>query len=148
MNPADPVVAKVGDFGEARIAFSYSKRDNVLNPIWLAPEVLHNEPYSKKSDVYSFGIVLFELASREAPFAEYPEGNTTFVYELERAIKNGLRPNMKRLVSPQTPFNLDSEENKCPPDWAQLYEQCVDESPLNRPDFTEVLARLNRLAGV
>eukprot|EP01122_Echinamoeba_exundans_P004856 TRINITY_DN15073_c0_g1_i1.p1 TRINITY_DN15073_c0_g1~~TRINITY_DN15073_c0_g1_i1.p1 ORF type:complete len:1225 (-),score=224.48 TRINITY_DN15073_c0_g1_i1:118-3792(-) len=141
----DEVVAKVGDFGEARISFSYSKRDNVSNPTWLAPEVLLNEPYSKKSDVYSFGIVLFELASRELPFSEYPEGNTPFVFELEAAIKRGLRPNMKRLLSEETNFDWSSTENKCPAAWESLYTRCVAENPLRRPDFAEILAELEQM---
>jgi hypothetical protein len=49
-----PIVAKVGDFGEARISFSYSKRDNVANPVWLAPELLRGGNYTKAADVYSF----------------------------------------------------------------------------------------------
>jgi hypothetical protein len=144
-NVDDEVVAKVGDFGEARISFSYSKRDNVSNPTWLAPEVLLNEPYSKKSDVYSFGIVLFELASRELPFSEYPEGNTPFVFELESAIKRGLRPNMKRLVSEETNFDWSSTDNKCPARWESLYTRCVSDNPLKRPDFAEILAELDQM---
>lgn len=141
----DEVVAKVGDFGEARISFSYSKRDNVSNPTWLAPEVLMNEPYSKKSDVYSFGITMFELASRELPFMEYPVANSPFVFELESAIKEGLRPNMTRLLSDVPAFDWASEENKCPKAWHTLYARCVDENPLSRPDFAEILQILEAM---
>lgn len=35
-----------------------------------APEVSNGEPYSRKADVYSFGNLLFELLTRQIPFAD------------------------------------------------------------------------------
>jgi len=61
---------KLGDFGEARyffelhsqtslqthlkltaprMSFSYSKRDNVSNPVWLAPELMKGGAYTKQA---------------------------------------------------------------------------------------------------
>ena len=38
---------------------------------WMAPEVIKHEPYSASADVYSFAMVLFELITHHAPFAEF-----------------------------------------------------------------------------
>jgi serine/threonine protein kinase len=38
------------------------------SPLWMAPEMIKNEPYDEKSDVYSFGIVLWELYTRKIPY--------------------------------------------------------------------------------
>jgi hypothetical protein len=152
-----PVVAKVGDFGEARISFSYSKRDNVTNPVWLAPEVLRGGNYTKAADIYScvlvllfcllryrvtdlrflylrIGIILWEIASREAPFREYPEGNSQFMFELEQKIRRGLRPGIARITAPQEPkYDAASTSNLCCPRYAKLVQQCWDDNPAARP---------------
>lgn len=83
INPSDPVVAKVGDFGVSSTLVLQGLREAkankraVNNPTWLAPEILSyvfksvicllhppfssGEEYSLASDVYSFGLVLWEL---------------------------------------------------------------------------------------
>ena len=33
----------------------------LIQPEWMAPEVLRDEPSNEKSDVYSFGVILWEL---------------------------------------------------------------------------------------
>jgi len=34
----------------------------------MAPEVISSNYYTEKADVFSFGIILWEIASREAPY--------------------------------------------------------------------------------
>ncbi|GJP44617.1 hypothetical protein CLOM_g3991 [Closterium sp. NIES-68] len=41
---------------------------DLLQPEWMAPEVLRNEPSNEKSDVYSFGVVLWELSTMQRPW--------------------------------------------------------------------------------
>jgi serine/threonine protein kinase len=42
-------------------------------PLWMAPEMLLGKPFDEKADVYSFGIILWQLLTREEPFAEFTE---------------------------------------------------------------------------
>ena len=37
-------------------------------PLFMAPEVLECEEYSKASDVYSFGLIVYEIFMGERPF--------------------------------------------------------------------------------
>ena len=39
-----------------------------MQPEWMAPEVLRDEPANEKSDVYSFGVVLWELITMQKPW--------------------------------------------------------------------------------
>lgn len=41
----------------------------LIQPEWMAPEVMEGAPYNESIDVYSYGIVLTELLSRQRPFA-------------------------------------------------------------------------------
>jgi serine/threonine protein kinase len=61
------VVAKVTDFGLSlhlhvdELRAKESKHRRVVNPTWLAPEVLNSENETTRSDVYAFGIILYAL---------------------------------------------------------------------------------------
>jgi len=35
----------------------------------MAPELIRNESHSEKVDIWSFGIVLWEMVTRQVPFA-------------------------------------------------------------------------------
>jgi fused-like protein len=37
-------------------------------PLYIAPEILQNRPYTHKVDIWSFGIILYELAIGRTPF--------------------------------------------------------------------------------
>ena len=64
--------AKISDFGLS--AFQDVSATHVTGaigtPAWTAPEVLQGEVARQASDVYSFGVILWELLSREVPWAE------------------------------------------------------------------------------
>jgi serine/threonine protein kinase len=72
------VQIKVADFGLARHKDEDDGGEDETSRMtgmagtfhWMAPEVLRSEPYSNKADVYSYGIVLWEICSREPPFAK------------------------------------------------------------------------------
>eukprot|EP01102_Stenamoeba_stenopodia_P019173 TRINITY_DN7157_c0_g2_i2.p1 TRINITY_DN7157_c0_g2~~TRINITY_DN7157_c0_g2_i2.p1 ORF type:complete len:620 (-),score=130.31 TRINITY_DN7157_c0_g2_i2:21-1622(-) len=119
------VVAKVADFGLSSLSVHRMQGRDVLNPNWLAPEIINEEEYSDKADVYSYGIVLWELVTRQLPFEEY---QYRFTYQLEDAIvKQQLRPTI-----PET----------CPEDFAKLIRDCWSADQSARPSFTDVIQRL------
>ena len=58
---------KLADFGWTRGLANYMTA-KIGTYQWMAPEVVSGHQYTQKADVYSFGIVLWEIASREAPY--------------------------------------------------------------------------------
>eukprot|EP00026_Physarum_polycephalum_P000223 Phypoly_transcript_00223.p1 GENE.Phypoly_transcript_00223~~Phypoly_transcript_00223.p1 ORF type:complete len:1946 (-),score=272.21 Phypoly_transcript_00223:42-5636(-) len=128
---SDPdVLCKISDFGESRlVATSGQGRENLANPIWLAPEVMRGGEYTEKCDVYSFGLVMWELLTGAEPFDEYPVAHSGFMSMLEDEIIAGLRPTI-----PAT----------CNGDYRALIEAAWDDDPEKRPTFaaihTELLA--------
>ncbi len=61
----------------------------------MAPELIARKPYSLAVDVYSFGMVLWELATREHPFASLAgdsTGDGDDRPQLRNAIVEGERP--------------------------------------------------------
>eukprot|EP01130_Rhizamoeba_saxonica_P007432 TRINITY_DN3008_c0_g3_i2.p1 TRINITY_DN3008_c0_g3~~TRINITY_DN3008_c0_g3_i2.p1 ORF type:complete len:731 (-),score=149.10 TRINITY_DN3008_c0_g3_i2:1261-3369(-) len=127
--PNSPICAKVADFGlTTRLYVPALRQKNadrdVVNPTWLAPEVMKELPYTGKVDVYSFGIVLWELIARQYPFSNL---KCDFMFEQEDAIKSGSRP-------PLPDF--------CPEDLADLIRECWDGNPDLRPEFSEIVVRL------
>ena len=37
---------------------------------WMAPEVIQHQQYAEPADIYSYGVCLWELISRDLPFAD------------------------------------------------------------------------------
>lgn len=55
---------KVADFGFATAADISAKKkikDVCGTPIYMAPQLLTNQPYTAKSDVWSLGLMLYEM---------------------------------------------------------------------------------------
>jgi len=137
-------MAKLTDFGEARTFYSYTKRDNVENPIWLAPEVLQGESFTTKSDVYSYAIILWELVSREHPFDEFEQAHTGFSSDLEDAIVNAdLRPSISNKID-NSLLSSDTT-NKCLQLYSDIVEECWKTSPLSRPLFHNITNRIRKV---
>eukprot|EP01102_Stenamoeba_stenopodia_P020233 TRINITY_DN7810_c0_g1_i1.p1 TRINITY_DN7810_c0_g1~~TRINITY_DN7810_c0_g1_i1.p1 ORF type:complete len:751 (-),score=131.19 TRINITY_DN7810_c0_g1_i1:100-2352(-) len=123
----DGPIAKVADFGtsmrpSASKIRSSAKTEQVVNPIWKAPEILRGEQFSTASDVYSFGIIMWELIARQLPFKDLP-----FNHQIEEKVLKGERP--------QIP-------NNCPSYWSTLMNQCWDNDPKRRPSFAKISATL------
>ena len=62
--------ALVIDFGFSQIRHPANLMTSVVGtPIYMAPEILQNRPYSGKSDLWSVGCILYEVLVGYAPFA-------------------------------------------------------------------------------
>lgn len=92
---------------------------------WMAPEIIRHQPYSEKADVYSFGITLWQLLTREEPFA--------FSSPIEAAGKVALE-----LARPPFP-------NKTPIKIQTLIRNCWAEEPEKRLGFEEICKQLREL---
>lgn len=76
-DPADPsspqrvqVVCKLADFGESRsVVVSATGRDNLGNPLWLAPEVIRSEvcvtSFIFSPSLYPLSLLPLSLLSKE-----------------------------------------------------------------------------------
>jgi len=69
-------ICKLADFGCSRI-LQNATGDDAVNmsfkgtPIFMSPEVIMEQAYSKKSDVWSVGCTLIQMASGNPPFSEF-----------------------------------------------------------------------------
>jgi serine/threonine protein kinase len=90
----------------------------------MAPECLEKKIYSFKTDVWSWAVTVWEIFSREIPFAELDNMQTII------AILKG-----ERLKIPE----------KCPNFLEKLLHKCWSINPENRPTFHEILLELNKI---
>lgn len=117
---------KVCDFGLSKIAIDLQSTMTACGtPCWTAPEILRNARYTTKADVFSYGIVLWELVTREEPFAGMPAFQVIF------AVGN----KGTRLPLPQV----------CPPELIKLIVSCWQEDPALRPPFQDIITYLERI---
>ncbi|ELP87179.1 tyrosine kinase, putative, partial [Entamoeba invadens IP1] len=64
LDPATNIIAKLTDFGSARnvntMITDMTFTKGIGTPVYMAPEVLKQEKYTKSADVYSFSITMYE----------------------------------------------------------------------------------------
>ncbi|GAM22640.1 hypothetical protein SAMD00019534_058150 [Acytostelium subglobosum LB1] len=116
------LVAKVSDFGLSGPQFSMAKKC-VMNPVWLAPEVINGGESTVAGDVYAFGVIIWELFTCDEYFGDVG----AFMSLLEDRVKAGERP----------PIPSD-----CHPSYQRLIEQCWDNDPSVRPSFNIIVNTL------
>jgi eukaryotic-like serine/threonine-protein kinase len=74
------IIAKVLDFGIAKMRESQSEEDGVNltganiigSPAYMSPEQSLGETLDARSDLYSLGVVLYEMLTRTTPFGKAP----------------------------------------------------------------------------
>ncbi|CAM9108702.1 unnamed protein product [Ectocarpus sp. 8 AP-2014] len=122
--------AKIGDFGTSRWSqhtnstglATYTTKANQstqMSLAWSAPEVLESGGSTYKSDVYSFGVVVWEVLSRELPWA-----NKTRPRDILSAVLMGIRPS----------FHVDA-----PADIVDIAKACWGGEPEERTTFSAIL---------
>ena len=68
------VISKICDFGLAAEWVQTNKPGKMVGTFrWMAPEVMRGGQATVFSDVYAYGMLLYELGTREAPFAAIRE---------------------------------------------------------------------------
>jgi serine/threonine protein kinase len=85
--------------------------------------------YNEKSDVWSFGVLLAEMFGRH-PFEHCKS-------EYRMAFVVGIQ---KKIIVPQLP--------ECSPAIKKIMADCMNFDASQRPSFTEIIAKLNKVSSV
>ncbi|KAK3090563.1 hypothetical protein FSP39_012722 [Pinctada imbricata] len=120
---------KLGDFGcsqklevDTKIVSPTQRSFLTGTFAYRAPELLKGESPSKKADIYSFGITLWQMLTRENPFAN--ENQHCVIFSV---VAYGKRP-----AHPDIDFDPFEE---C---YRDLYTQCWSASSVERPSSAEL----------
>lgn len=117
---------KISDFGISRLkpdpnaVMTYK----MGSPLWMAPEIFEEMPFTEKADMYSFGIVLWELLERRLPFEDVS------MFKIVRMVVDGARPPIP---------------DWCPASYSKLMRACWAHDPAERPSFERVLEMIAKL---
>mmetsp|Transcript_13879 Transcript_13879/g.16998 ORF Transcript_13879/g.16998 Transcript_13879/m.16998 type:complete len:1403 (+) Transcript_13879:63-4271(+) len=113
--------AKVSDFGMSVANTGQELTAETGTYRYMAPEVIRHESYSSNADVYSFGLVLWQLITRQVPFA------TMSPVQAAYAVAEGHRPEIPKNV---------------PEPLARIIQACWNEDSYSRPSFTVIVMSL------
>jgi len=62
-------VLKIADFGLAKKIIDISLHETVCgSPLYMAPEIMNNNPYNNQTDLWSIGMILYEMLYGAHPF--------------------------------------------------------------------------------
>ncbi|XP_014245998.1 integrin-linked protein kinase [Cimex lectularius] len=108
--------------------FSFQEKGRIYYPAWMSPDALQKRPTDRNweaSDMWSFAVLLWELSTREVPFADLSPMEVGMRVALE-----GLRVTIPPGISPHL---------------AKLIRICMNEDPGKRPTFDMVLPILDKM---
>uniref|UniRef100_A0A7N6B1K8 Scaffold protein ILK n=1 Tax=Anabas testudineus TaxID=64144 RepID=A0A7N6B1K8_ANATE len=112
----------------ADVKFSFQCPGRMYSPAWVAPEALQKKPEEinrRSADMWSFAILLWELVTREVPFADLSNMEIGMKVSLE-----GLRPTIPPGISPHI---------------CKLMKICMNEDPAKRPKFDMIVPILEKM---
>jgi serine/threonine protein kinase len=129
---------KICDFNLSKLIEESTRSSSVggmLNPRWLAPEVLTGGSATAASDVFSFGVVLWELLTWAIPW----EGVNAF--QLVFMVSSGDRLAMPALEAlpgkPPEPAVYDA--------YVALVRRCWAQDAADRPTFGDIISELRAI---
>lgn len=108
--------------------FSFQEKGRLYYPAWMSPEALQKKQTERNweaCDMWSFAILLWELATREVPFADLSPMECGMKVALE-----GLRLSIPPGISPHL---------------SKLIKICMNEDPGKRPTFDQVMPILDKM---
>uniref|UniRef100_A0A671VL14 Scaffold protein ILK n=1 Tax=Sparus aurata TaxID=8175 RepID=A0A671VL14_SPAAU len=111
---------------DAKLSFQCPGR--MYSPAWMAPEALQKRPEDinrRSADMWSFAVLLWELVTREVPFADLSHMEIGMKVALE-----GLRPTIPPGISPHI---------------CKLMRLCMNEDPAKRPKFDMIVPILEKM---
>jgi len=95
-------------------------------PLYMAPEVMKGESITVKVDVYSFGIIMWEVLTGQEAFSNFDNFDDFY----KAVVIKHHRPPIPDDVTPELRL---------------LLEDCWAPEPTKRPDFTEIVERLETI---
>lgn len=124
----------IGDDSTAKInmadaKFSFQERNKIYHPAWMAPEALQkkdSEINLHAANMWSFAIILWELATRQVPFA----GLTAIEIGMKVALED-----LRVSLAPSMSGHM-----------AKLTKICMNEEPGKRPSFDQIIPILTKMA--
>uniref|UniRef100_A0A674NW18 Scaffold protein ILK n=1 Tax=Takifugu rubripes TaxID=31033 RepID=A0A674NW18_TAKRU len=108
--------------------FSFQCPGRMYSPAWMAPEGLQKKPEDinrRSADMWSFAVLLWELVTREVPFADLSHMEIGMKVALE-----GLRPTIPPGISPHI---------------CKMMRLCMNEDPAKRPKFDMIVPILEKM---
>ncbi|ELP86873.1 protein serine/threonine kinase, putative [Entamoeba invadens IP1] len=127
----DNVNTKLTDFGSARnvnlLLTNMTFTKGIGTPVYMAPEILKQEKYTKSSDIYSFAISMYECFGWEDVF---PKSMFPFPWKIAEFVINGRRLEKKPVMS-------DALYN--------LITSCWDADKYNRLSINQIVDTLSLL---
>ena len=134
--PRGVIAVQVTDFGLCRsvtssryLATYDAKHDNETVPkLWIPPESLKDQLYSRASDVWAFGITLWEIASNGGlPYASWACGDD----DLVRRVLMG---------------EIMTRPDGCPPQLYEVMKRCWVHKAGERPKFAVLEGELREIS--
>jgi len=123
----DNNIPKITDYGRSRTITASHMTSGIGSPIYMAPELMRKDTrnYKYEVDIYSFGILLWELLTKQVPYANKLALKTCeFITEISEG------------KIPRPPLD------NIAPALAGIIERCWDAVPSNRPDWNYVYTNL------
>ena len=108
--------------------FSFQDKNKLFQPAWMSPESLQkksSEINRKASDMWSFAILLWEIVTRQVPFAEFSPMEIGMKIALE-----DLRLQFTRDISVHI---------------QRLIRICMNEEPGKRPTFEQIIPIMEKI---
>lgn len=97
-------------------------QSGVGTPLYMAPEILSDKPYTYKVDVYAFSLIAYELISGKPPFEHY-----TSIFRLQQEVQQGKRPDLTYIFDEDIRLFL---------------QKCWSSNPTERPTFNEIVEEI------
>jgi integrin-linked kinase len=109
--------------------FSFQERNKIYQPAWMAPEALQKNESDinvRAANMWSFGVLLWELATRQVPFA----GMSPIEIGMKVALED---------LRLQLPANIQHHLGR-------MIRICMNEEPGKRPSFDQIVPILTKMA--
>ncbi|ELP83648.1 protein kinase domain containing protein, partial [Entamoeba invadens IP1] len=94
------VFGKLTDFGSSRninlLTTNMTFTKGIGTPVYMAPEVLQQERYTKSADVYSLGITMFEAFTWQEA---YPKEQFRFPWKIAEYVTHGKHPRKRSSIT-------------------------------------------------